>query len=176
MEKEKALAQIYAIMRQNELDADDVRHYVLQNPEDYNTPKIGDEFDLLCLIEGQEKRVLFSQRHLGKPLGIFPFKNKPEYIELDELKDKKHIEVDVKRLLDEKFCNQVYDIKNQLNVYLQALNKPILQGEYLADSSYMPGCGWIVGFDENKTGKLSSDYYGGTVPAKLRYMGRYTKS
>lgn len=129
-----------------------------------------DRFDLLCVVEGHNVRLPFSKRHLGKPIGIFPFKNEPEYLELDEVENKKHTDKDVDeaRLLDEHFCcARVSKIVNQLNIYLKALNKPVLEGSYLADSSYMKGCGWIIGFDN------TGDYHGGNVPAKLRYMGKF---
>ena len=107
---------------------------------------------------------------MGKPIGIFPFKNEQEYLELDEVENKKHTDKDVNeaRLLDEHFCcARVSKIVNQLNIYLKALNKPVLEGSYLADSSYMKGCGWIIGFDN------TGDYHGGNVPAKHRYMGKF---
>lgn len=132
---------------------------------------LGDEFDLLCEVDGQRVRLPFSKR-TGKLIGIFPFKNEPEYLELDEVENKKHTDKDVDetRLLDERFfcCDRVSKVVNRLNRYLKKLNKPILEGSYLADnSSYMPGCGWIIGFDN------TGDYHGGNVPAKLRYMGRF---
>ncbi|MBQ8480999.1 MAG: hypothetical protein IJ532_00495 [Alphaproteobacteria bacterium] len=132
----------------------------------------GDEFDVLCEVNGQKQRLPFSKRNLGKPIGIFPFKNSPKYLELDEVEDKKHTDEDVddNRLLDEPFCDDVYKVKNRLNDYLKVLDKPVLDGEYLADSPYMRGCGWIISFDD-KWGSLASDYYGGNQSAKLRYMG-----
>lgn len=145
-----------------------------QEPEaDITKSELKDEFDILCLVDGQQKRVPFSQRTCGEPIGIFPFTTMSEYIELGEKENKKHTDKDVdeSRLLDEKFCNDVYLIKDRLNVYLKALGKPILEGVYLADSSYMRGCGWLIGFDDNEFHTLSSDYYGGNHPAKLRYMG-----
>ena len=139
-------------------------------------PAVGNAFDVLCEVNGQNVRLPFSKRYIGKPVGIFPFKCEPEYLELDEVENKKHTdtEVDENRLPDEQFCERVYSLKNQLNVYLQALGKPILEGEYLADCTYMRGCGWIIGFEDNKFNTLSADYYGGNTPAKLRYMGRFT--
>lgn len=132
--------------------------------------KIANEFDLLCLVGSQKVRLPFEKRNFGKPIAIFPFKHKPEYIELDEVENKRHTDKDVdeKRLLDERFCcGRVAKIVDRLNVYLKELNKPLLQGSYLADCSYMHGSGWIINFDG------SSDYYGGNQPAKLRYMGRF---
>lgn len=136
--------------------------------------ELGDEFDVLCEVEeGKKVRLPFSKRHLGKPIGIFPFKKDARYIELDEVENKKHTDKDVdeSRLLDKEFCNDIYPFKNRLNVYLKALNKPVLDGGYLADSSYMRGSGWVIGFEDNKFHTLSSDYYGGNLPEKLRYMG-----
>lgn len=176
--KEKLLAQIYKILRQNGLTVKDVEKYVARHQNSRHSLEPQNEFDILCLIDGKKERVAFSLRHLGQPLGIFPFDGEPEYIELDEVKNKKHTDKDVdeSRLLDEQFCNRVYKIKDRLNVYLKALGKPVLDGAYLADSSYMQGCGWLVGFEDNDFHTLSSDYYGGNMPAKLRYMGRFTPS
>ena len=168
--KEIILEQIYQMMRGSGLTVNDVKNFYLQHQED-----LADEFDLLCLLDGQLKRLPFSLRHLGKPIGIFPFPTDPEYIELDEAEHKKHTDTDVEkdRLLDEQFCGRVYKIKDKLNEYMEALGKPLLKGIYLADNSYMQGCGWLVGFDDNESHNLSSDYYGGNQPAKLRYMGRF---
>ena len=124
---------------------------------------------ICCEVNGQKVRLPFSKRHLGKPIGIFPFAG-PEYLELEEQENKKHTDKDVdeSRLLDERFCcGCVSTVVDRLNLYLEEMNKPLLEGSYLADSSYMRGCGWIIGFDN------TSDYYGGNVPAKLRYMGRF---
>lgn len=130
-----------------------------------------DEFDVLCVVDSQKVRLPFSKRNLGKPIGIFPFKDDPEYLELDEVENKKHTDKDVdeSRLLDEHFCcTRVSKVVDRLNIYLQKMDKPVLKGSYLADNrSYMPGCGWIIGFDN------TGDYHGGNVPAKLRYMGRF---
>ncbi|MBR1605541.1 MAG: hypothetical protein IJ660_05500, partial [Alphaproteobacteria bacterium] len=129
-----------------------------------------DEFDVLCVVDGQKVRLPFSKRALGQPIGIFPFKDEPEYLELEEVENKKHTDKDVdeSRLLDEHFCcGRVSKVVDRLNLYLREMNKPILEGSYLADSSYMKGCGWIIGFDN------TGDYHGGNVPAKLRYMGRF---
>ena len=135
-----------------------------------NGSQFGDEFDVLCEVEGRKVRLPFSKRNSGKVLGIFPFKDEPEYLELDEVEGKKHTDKDVDeaRLLDERFCcGCVSLVVDRLNLYLKKLNKPILEGSYLADSSYMHGCGWIIGFDN------TGDYHGGNIKAKLRYMGRF---
>lgn len=134
-----------------------------------NESELPDVFDVLCEVDGKKVRLPFSKRHLGKPIGIFPFAG-PEYLELDEVPDKKHTDKDVdeSRLLDERFCcGLVSKVADRLNLYLKEMGKPVLEGSYLADSSYMRGCGWIIGFDN------TGDYHGGNVPAKLRYMGRF---
>lgn len=138
----------------------------------FNNPDLEeyDMVDVLCLVDGKKVRLPFSKRHLGEPIGIFPFKDEPEYLELDEVENKKHTDEDVdeSRLPDEPFCSRVSKVVELLNLHLRAMDKPVLEGSYLADnSSYMPGCGWIIGFDN------TGDYHGGSVPAKLRYMGRF---
>ena len=145
------------------------KHLNRSNLDEYN------EFNVLCDVDGQKVRLPFSKRFLGKPIGIFPFKYSPFYIELEELENKRHTDndVDKNRLLDETyFCKSVAYVKDRMNLYLQELGSPILEGLYLADSSYMQGCGWIVGFEKGSN-RISSDYYGGNHPAKLRYMGKF---
>ena len=136
-----------------------------------NEAACGHEFDVLCEVNGQKVRLPFSKRNSGKPIGIFPFKNSVVYLELDEVENKKHTDKDVdeSRLLDEYFCcARVSKVVDRLNLCLKEMGKPVLEGSYLADnSSYMHGCGWIIGFDN------TGDYHGGNVPAKLRYMGRF---
>ena len=134
-----------------------------------NLSKFGDEFDVLCIVDGQKVRLPFSKRNIGEPIGIFPFDG-PEYIELEEVENKKHTDKDVdeSRLLDERFCcGKVSIVADRLNLCLKEMGKPVLESTYLADSSYMRGAGWIIRFDG------SSDYYGGNIPAKLRYMGYF---
>lgn len=174
--KEKILARIDRIMRRSGLTADDLKAYAAHTTLPFDTPKGDDsdcDFDLLCKVNGQKVRIPFSLRHQEEPLAIFPFKNEPEYIELTEYHNLTHANANSKYLPDVKFCERVYAIKDQLNKCLQALNEPVLKGTYLADSTHMRGCGWIVGFDDNETGRLSSDFYGGNIPAKLRYSGTF---
>lgn len=137
--------------------------------------ELGDEFDLLCVVNGKKKRLPFNTGRQLSPIAIFPFAHDAHYIELDEQENKRHTDKDVdnSRLLDREFCEHVYKIKDRINLYLQALNKPLLQGGYLAESNYMHGCGWIIGFDDNKYNTLASDYYGGNLPEKLRYSGTF---
>ncbi len=152
------------------LDAKKLKADLRAIKTEHSESELDDEFDVLCEIKGRKVRLPFSQRNSGQVIGIFPFKDEPEYIELDEVEHKKHTDKDVdeSRLLDERFCcGCVSLVVDRLNLYLKEMNKPILEGSYLADSSYMQGCGWILGFDN------TSDYYGGNLPAKLRYMGRF---
>jgi len=139
--------------------------------------KLMDEFDLLCIVNGRKKRLPFSIGRQLSPIAIFPFTKDAHYIELDEQEGRKHTDkdVDTSRLLDREFCDHVYKIKDRLNLYLKALNKPLLKGTYLADSNYMQGTGWIIGFDDNDFHTLSSDYYGGNLEAKLRYSGTFNE-
>lgn len=135
---------------------------------------LGNNFDILCLINNEKFRVPFEQRHIGIPIGVFPFADSADYIELTEYPNKKHIDKDVdeKRLLDVNFCERLVNFKCRLNMCLRALNSPIIEGIYLADNSYMHGCGWTVAFYADKD-YIGSDYYGGSQPAKLRYMGTF---
>ncbi len=138
--------------------------------------RYGNVFDVLCEVNGEMLRLPFEKRAEGSVIGIFPFMGTGEYIELAEYPNKRHTDkdVDCARLLDIDFCTRIAKVKNQLNEHLQQLNSPVLDGAYLADSPYMRGCGWIVGFSAQKD-TINSDYYGGKTPAKLRYMGVFEK-
>ena len=136
-----------------------------QSPAD-----LSNEFDLLIRMPDTElRRVPFSQRNLGEPIGIFPINGSPMYLELNEVEGKRHVDKDVdnSRLPETKDCDRI-DV-SKINPYLQALGKPILKGCYLAENSgYMPQCGWIYNFDNQ-----GSDYYGGSTKDKLRYAGYF---
>jgi len=168
--KNKKLAQIYKIMRQNGLSTDDVLQYVQLRMMHKSLLKSTSEFDLLCEVDGKKVRLPFEKRHLGKPIAIFPFPNEPEYIELDEVEHKKRTdgESDKNRFVDERiFRERISEVVDRLNVCLKKLNKPLLKEFYVASSSYTQGCGWIISFDSN------NDHCGGYQSDKLRYMGRF---
>ncbi len=136
-----------------------------QSPAD-----LPNEFDLLIRMPDTElRRVPFSQRNLGEPIGIFPINGSTMYLELNEVEGKRHVDKDVDNSrLPEVDALERIDIA-KINPYLQALGKPVLKGCYLAENSdYMPQCGWIYNFDNN-----GSDYYGGNEPSKLRYAGHF---
>ena len=178
MDKEKSLKRIHKLTRKKSPSSKKLSKRLQAHEIAIRTLKfceLGDEFDLLCVVDGQKKRLPFSTGRQLSPIAIFPFAHDAHYIELDEQENKKHTDKDVdnSRLLDREFCEHVYKIKDRINLYLQALNKPLLQGGYLAESNYMHGSGWIIGFDDNEFNTLASDYYGGNLPEKLRYSGTF---
>jgi hypothetical protein len=177
--KVKISALINQVRQKSGLTTDNLKSYTAKHSTLSDTPKDDvddDAFDLLCLVNAQKVRVPFSLRNIGEPIAIFPFKDEPDYIELQQYNGVTHANVNPKYLPNVKFCERVYAIKDQLNKYLLALDKPILKGAYLADHSHMPGCGWIVMFNDNETGNLSSDFYGGNRVAQLRYVGKFKNS
>ena len=175
MKKENSIKRMHDFMGKSRASAlkKIAKHFRKNKP--LNHCNLSDEFDLLCIVNGKKQRLPFSSGRQLSPIAIFPFAKDAHYIELDEQEGKKHTDKDVdeSRLLDRGFCDHVYKIKDRLNLYLKALNKPLLKGTYLADSNYMQGCGWIIGFDDNDFHTLSSDYYGGNTEAKLRYSGTF---
>ena len=177
MKKEKLLKRMHKFMPEHRETFKKLSNHLKKNrrPIKVTPIELSDEFDLLCIVDGKPKRLPFNTGRSLSPLAIFPFPNDTHYIELDEQEEKKHTDkdVDTSRLLDREFCDYVFKIKNRLNLYLKALHKPLLEGCYLADSNYMQGCGWIIGFDDNEFNTLPSDYYGGNLPAKLRYSGTF---
>ena len=177
MKKENSTRRMRDFMGKSRLDAlkKIAKHFKKNKPA--KPYKLSDEFDLLCIVNGKKQRLPFSSGQHLSPIAIFPFAKDNRYIELDEQEGKKHTDEDVdeSRLLDRGFCDHVFRIKDRLNLFLKALNKPLLEGAYLADSNYMQGCGWIIGFDDNDFHTLSSDYYGGNLEAKLRYSGTFNE-
>ena len=180
MQKQKLLARIHKFMRKHKISLGDLICYLSSREPDEQTtdyPIFDNEYDVLCIIDGKKMRLPFHTGRLFSPIGIFPFAQDNRYIELDEQEGKKHTDKDVdnSRLLDREFCLHLYKIKNRLNLYLKALKKPLLEGEYLADSKYMSDCGWIVNFNCGAANLFGIDYYGGNQPAKLRYSGTFAE-
>ena len=91
--KTKKLAQIARIMRSHHLTIEDLEKFIAHRAEFKAlkaSPQKDNRFDVLCLVGSKPQRVPFNYRHIGIPLGIFPFKDDPRYIELDETEGKKH--------------------------------------------------------------------------------------
>lgn len=131
------------------------------------------DIDILCETDdGRRIRLPFKKRFLGNPIGIFPFKNEPEYIELREFSEKNQIDKYVKGslLMDIDFCERIAKIREQLNLCLKELDAPKIEGEYYAENSYMHGYGSIASFEKDC---VSRKDYDGQNSVKFRMIGKF---
>ena len=87
----------------------------------------GHEFDVLSEVYGRKVRLPFNKRNVGKVIGIFPFADSGEYLELEEYFHKKHTDKDVdnSRLLNVSFCERVAKIHNRLEKHLEKSHRRI---------------------------------------------------
>ena len=131
------------------------------------------DIDVLCETDdGRMVRLPFKKRFLGNPIGIFPFKNEPEYIELREFSDKKDMNGYTSGSLfpNTDFCNRIAENLEQLNLCLKELESPIINGDYYAENPLMKGMGVVVSF---KKGNIESMPYEGQESIKFRMIGIY---
>ena len=131
------------------------------------------DIDVLCETDdGRMVRLPFKKRFLGNPIGIFPFKNEPEYIELREFSDKKDMNGYASGSLfpNTDFCNRIAKNLEQLNLCLKELESPIISGDYYAENPLMKGMGVVVSF---KKGNIESMPYEGQENVKFRLIGRF---
>jgi hypothetical protein len=131
------------------------------------------DIDLLCETDdGRRIRLPFKKRFLGNPIGIFPFKNEPEYIELREFSNKKDMNDYASGSLfpNTDFCNRIAENLEQLNLCLKELESPIINGDYYAENPLMKGLGVVVSF---KKGNVESVSFDGHENVKFRMIGRF---
>lgn len=165
MKKEKALNEIVKIMQNNNLTLDEVADFLCKQKG------VLSEFDLLCLVNNNYARLPFAEGIGKNPQGLYPIKNDNRYLELTETEMTLRKFANERFVLPEEFCEQIYPLRAEINTALKLLSKPLLQGCYFAKGKEMPEQNWIVGFDDNSTGRLASDYYDADEMAKIRYFG-----
>lgn len=131
------------------------------------------DIDLLCETDdGRRIRLPFKKRFLGNPIGIFPFKNEPEYIELREFSNK----TDMKGIIsgnifpDTEFCSRIAENLEQLNLCLIELDAQPINGDYYAENPLMKGLGVVVSL---KNGVIESVPFDRQENVKFRMIGRF---
>lgn len=165
MEKEKALMKIVRIMQDNNLDSKEVIDFVKK--QNSQLP----EFDLLCSVNGVLTRLSFAEGKDKNPCGLYPFEKDNRYLELKESEVTLRKFAKENLLPDEDFCELIYFILHQINFALSILERPLLKGAYFVRGKTYEDLNWIISFDDNSTGRMSSDYYDDNEPAKIRYCG-----
>ncbi len=131
------------------------------------------DIDLLCETDdGRKIRLPFKKRFLGNPIGIFPFKNEPEYIELKEFSDKESIDSYIKgnSFPDTEFFSRIAEKLEQLNLCLKELEVPIISGYYYVEKPFMKGWGEVIKFQKDKVEIIPLEKH---ETCKFRMFGRF---
>ena len=131
------------------------------------------DIDVLCETDdGRMVRLPFKKRFLGNPIGIFPFKKEPEYIELREFSNKTDMKGSISGNIfpDTEFFSRIAENLEQLNLCLKELESPIINGDYYAENPLMKGLGVVVSF---KNGVAERAPFEGQDNVKFRMIGRF---
>lgn len=131
------------------------------------------DIDVLCETDdGRMVRLPFKKRFLGNPIGIFPFKNEPEYVELSEFSNKADINGSISGNIfpDTEFFSRIAENLEQLNLCLKELESPLISGKYYAENPLMKGLGVVVSL---KNGVAERAPFEGQDNVKFRMIGRF---
>ena len=163
MEKEQVIRKVIALLQENGMTIYDVSGYLR---------KINmHEFDLLCCVDGKQKRLSFEEGKNCTPIGLFPFADDSHYIEFAEQTDCTRVFADESGLPTVVFFEKILPILGQINQCLKELKQPILDGYYFAQK--YDGLNWIVYLSSEDQETLSADYYGRAETANIRYFGTF---
>ncbi len=171
--KEKALQEIVQIMQEHNLTIDEVMAFAEENllPRRFQEGSF-EQFDLRCLVYGVWKRVPFEEGKDQRAIGLFPFKDDNHYLGFWEGEFSRKF-ANEERLPTIDFCEQLLPLLPKINLALDILGKPRLQGDYYARANRSDGLNWIVTFDESRLDSLPCDYYDTPDMAKMRYVEEF---
>ena len=146
----------------------------MQNNDDRNWDSLHDnnQFDLLCQVRGEKKRLPYFMGQFKDVIGIFPFKDSPLYLYTHETEITVRLGANEKKIPTLEFWRKIFEIREDLNKTLVNLNFLPLDGRYFArdvGSSYVED---VVFFkkDDNQSTELSHTYHS---RAKIRYFGTF---
>ena len=127
-------------------------------------------FDLLIVVDGQERRVPFDVGKDACPVAIFPFKDQDIYISLDESGECLYPRSEQSNLPSVGFMEEVMDVRPELNERLRQLGKPILSGQYWVRGYSLDICYWYVLIRKNE---IKRDFGDAEAVGKVRLVGFY---
>lgn len=173
--KQEIIDEIVNLIKNNGITVEDIAKSLRKQ-------KITDCFDLAISDGGCSViRLPLSVAKDMNPLGIFPFKDSPIYLELDERDDwaRTNAEADIRlrnvSFPTRDFCEKISRILPELNTVLKTLKSNPLEGRYYETSPYyLPYANWIVSFCE-KDSSCGDDFYDYRERAKTRFVGWATK-
>lgn len=164
-QKQKAILQILEIMQKEQISLEDL---VYQLP-----PKEEKRPDLLCIVDGIEKRLPFAEGKALSPSGIFP-STSSSYLYIAESGKcaRNTIREELLPTLSF-FVDEVFPNIDTINAALTELDKPLLSGEYFASAPN--GLNHIVRFRYGQKSLFHDVYYSNEI-AKLRLCGHLDKT
>ncbi|MBQ9732577.1 MAG: hypothetical protein IJV97_05790 [Alphaproteobacteria bacterium] len=133
-------------------------------------------FDLLCVQNGEFKRVSFDIGKELKPVGIFPDKDSPYYLYLNKfLGRRSSLKLDESKIPSVDFFKMLFAKRQLLQKAFAELGIHDLNGTYLVNYKVYPAKEWhIVGFYCQNIG-MSSCYIGEKDEyIRVRYFGTFT--
>ena len=133
-------------------------------------------FDLLCVQDGEFKRVSFDIGKELNPIGIFPDKASPYYLCLAKLRGKKSsLNIDESKVPTVDFFNLLFTKRKLLKKAFTELGIYDMEGAYLANYKVYPAKKWcIVGFYCQNL-RMSARYIGDSDEyVSVRYFGTFT--
>ena len=166
MEREQVIRKVINLLKESGLTIYDVHGYLRKISHH--------QFDLLCRVDGEEKRLPFEEGKNNNPIGLFPFKEDSHYIEFAEVSECTRIHADETGLPTVGFFQEILPLMDEINACLKDLKQPVLDGYYFANKQ--DNLNWIVYLSGNdEAEELSVDYYGRAETAKIRYLGSLCK-
>ena len=165
MEKKQTIAIILNMMRVDGITFDDLKEARLAALR----PKCTEDFDLLVECDGVRQRVPFADGKGLNPIGIFPFKDAPFYMEFKETEPGEY-PVKLKDLLPgANSFNRLANIMPELNAKLEELKQPVFEGTYWLNGHEWSGIGYWIGKVERN--KVDTTYMDERHQAKTRLLG-----
>ena len=166
MKKKTSLQEIARIMKDCHLTTDEVVDFIKKNsdttpqylpkgsiaPLDLKNFSIY-QFDLLCSVDWNVKRVSWQDGACNYPRGLFPFKDDNHYLMLHDVNyiaPRAHVFEHCLPTID--FCKRLFPLLPKINEALETLRLPELSGCYYARANEQDYKNWIVTFDSSAAG------------------------
>ena len=162
--KKKIIKDIVKSMHENGITMNDLK--VAMNPVT--------NCDLLCEIDNKLVRLPFSKGRHYKVIGIFHAKSSNIFLYVDEVESDLRRNADILKLPTVTYWKEILTAIDDMNNALFSLGLPEVNGDYFANSSYLPTRNWIVSLADAKSA-LQVDRYDYDKKAKIRYCGFYYK-
>lgn len=179
---EKILKKIAHLMKKHHLTTDEVIAFLQSSTaavsQELSAPLNSDnlelcQFDLLCSVGWNMKRVPWQEGVYNNPRGLFPFKDDNRYLALqnvDSVISRAYVVKNCLPTID--FFKKISPLLPQINEAMAKLHQPELSGCYYARANELDSKNWIVTFDSSASG-LQYCCHEDSMMAKVRYVQEF---